>query len=151
MIVVVTAIENNIIGRHGQLPYKLKDNDAFFKRLTIGKVVIMDKKTYKTHGGLKSSRNIVIGKCGRFEDFESFETIEEASHNYPLCYVIDGDQVIKNAWHMMDTLYVTRLQSDSSVLDIPKDMRLVNTFCFDANNNNEQPFRIEEWRRIKPF
>ena len=61
-IVLVAAIgENGVIGRDGALPWRLKSDLQHFKRLTIGKPVIMGRKTYMSIGkALKDRTNIVL-------------------------------------------------------------------------------------------
>src|SRR5450755_409165 len=61
-IVLVAAIgENNVIGRDGQLPWRLKSDLKHFRELTIGKPVIMGRKTYESIGKpLKDRTNIVL-------------------------------------------------------------------------------------------
>jgi len=61
-IVLVAAIgENNVIGRGGQLPWRLKSDLQHFRKLTIGKPVIMGRKTYLAIGKpLKDRTNIVL-------------------------------------------------------------------------------------------
>jgi dihydrofolate reductase len=61
-IVLVAAIgENNVIGRDGQLPWRLKSDLKHFRELTIGKPVIMGRKTYVSIGKpLKDRTNIVL-------------------------------------------------------------------------------------------
>jgi dihydrofolate reductase len=61
-IVLVAAIgENNVIGRDGQLPWHLKSDLKHFRELTIGKPVIMGRKTYVSIGKpLKDRTNIVL-------------------------------------------------------------------------------------------
>jgi dihydrofolate reductase len=61
-IVLVAAIgENNVIGRDGQLPWRLKSDLKNFRALTIGKPVIMGRKTYESIGRpLKDRTNIVL-------------------------------------------------------------------------------------------
>ncbi len=61
-IVLIAAIgENNVIGRVGQLPWRLKSDLAHFRALTIGKPVVMGRKTYESIGRpLKGRTNIVL-------------------------------------------------------------------------------------------
>ncbi len=61
-IVLVAAIgENNVIGRNGQLPWHLKSDLKHFRELTIGKPVIMGRKTYVSIGKpLKDRTSIVL-------------------------------------------------------------------------------------------
>ena len=47
-IVLVAAVgENSVIGRDGKLPWRLKSDLQHFRALTIGKPVIMGRKTYR--------------------------------------------------------------------------------------------------------
>jgi dihydrofolate reductase len=61
-IVLVAAIgENNVIGRDGQLPWRLKSDLKNFRKLTINKPVIMGRKTYVAIGKpLNHRTNIVL-------------------------------------------------------------------------------------------
>jgi len=61
-IVLVAAIgENNVIGREGQLPWRLKSDLQHFRAVTIGKPVVMGRKTYVSIGKLLKGRtNIVL-------------------------------------------------------------------------------------------
>jgi dihydrofolate reductase len=63
-IVLVAAIaENNVIGRDGQMPWRLKSDLKHFRALTIGKPVVMGRKTYESIGKpLKGRTNIVLTK-----------------------------------------------------------------------------------------
>lgn len=61
-IVLVAAVgENGVIGRAGGMPWRLQSDMQHFKRLTIGKPVMMGRKTYKSIGKpLKDRTNIVL-------------------------------------------------------------------------------------------
>lgn len=63
-IVLVAAIgENYVIGRNGQLPWRLKSDLQHFRGLTINKPVVMGRKTYESIGKpLKDRTNIVLTK-----------------------------------------------------------------------------------------
>ena len=61
-IVLVAAVgENGVIGRGGQLPWRLKSDLKHFRELTIGKPVVMGRKTYESIGKpLPHRTNIVL-------------------------------------------------------------------------------------------
>lgn len=61
-VVLVAAIgENNVIGRDGQLPWRLKSDLKHFRGLTINKPVVMGRKTYESIGKpLKDRTNIIV-------------------------------------------------------------------------------------------
>ncbi|MBI2713549.1 MAG: dihydrofolate reductase [Rhizobiales bacterium] len=67
-IVLVAAIgENNVIGRDGQLPWRLKSDLAHFRKLTIDKPVVMGRKTFQSIGrALDRRTNIVITRDATF-------------------------------------------------------------------------------------
>jgi dihydrofolate reductase len=62
MIMLVAAVgENGVIGRDGGLPWRLKSDMQHFRRLTLGRPVVMGRKTYESIGKpLKDRTNIVI-------------------------------------------------------------------------------------------
>ncbi|NRA31646.1 MAG: dihydrofolate reductase [Parvularculaceae bacterium] len=43
---VVARAQNGIIGKDGDLPWRMKSDLAWFKKVTLGKPVIMGRKTY---------------------------------------------------------------------------------------------------------
>lgn len=58
---IVAASENNAIGKNNALPWHLPDDLQYFKTMTLGKTVIMGRKTYESIGRpLPHRRNIVI-------------------------------------------------------------------------------------------
>ena len=64
---VVAMAENGVIGRNGQLPWRMPTDLKRFRQLTLGKPVLMGRKTYESIGKPLDGRdNIVIT---RQEDF----------------------------------------------------------------------------------
>ncbi len=58
---VVAAAENGVIGRNGQLPWRLPSDLKRFRKLTLGKPVVMGRKTYDSIGKPLDGRdNIVV-------------------------------------------------------------------------------------------
>lgn len=61
IVFVVARAENGIIGRDGKLPWHISADLQHFKRLTLGKPVVMGRKTYDSIGKpLPRRTNIVI-------------------------------------------------------------------------------------------
>ena len=67
-IVLVAAIgENNVIGRDGQLPWRLKSDLQHFRKVTLNRPVIMGRKTYVSIGKpLPGRTNIVVSRNPEF-------------------------------------------------------------------------------------
>ena len=61
-IVLVAAVaENDVIGRDGQMPWRLKSDLKHFRNVTIDRPVVMGRKTYESIGKpLKDRTNIVL-------------------------------------------------------------------------------------------
>src|SRR6185295_10775556 len=58
---IVAVAENNAIGKHNTLPWNLPEDLKFFKRTTMGKPVIMGRKTFESLGrALPGRLNIVL-------------------------------------------------------------------------------------------
>jgi dihydrofolate reductase len=67
IVFVVAAAENGVIGRDGDLPWKLKADMARFKALTMNKPVVMGRKTWATlRKPLPGRTNIVITRDAAF-------------------------------------------------------------------------------------
>ncbi|HWB47250.1 MAG TPA: dihydrofolate reductase [Hyphomicrobiaceae bacterium] len=67
LVIVVAAAENGVIGRLGRLPWRLPTDLRQFRRLTLGKPVIMGRKTYDSIGKpLDGRENIVLTRASGF-------------------------------------------------------------------------------------
>ena len=61
VVLVLAAAENGVIGRGDALPWELPDDLQHFKRTTIGRPIIMGRKTFDSVGfPLPGRKNIVI-------------------------------------------------------------------------------------------
>ena len=59
--IIVAAAKNGVIGRNNQLPWHLPQDLKYFKSVTLGKPVIMGRKTYESIGKpLPGRTNIVV-------------------------------------------------------------------------------------------
>ncbi len=58
---IVARARDGAIGRKGQLPWHLSEDLKYFKRLTVGKPVVMGRKTFESIGkALPGRHNIVV-------------------------------------------------------------------------------------------
>lgn len=58
---IVAKAENNVIGRDNRLPWRLPGELQYFKRVTMGKPMIMGRKTWESlRGPLPGRTNIVV-------------------------------------------------------------------------------------------
>jgi dihydrofolate reductase len=67
IIVVAAVAENGVIGRGNALPWRLKSDMAHFRKLTMGKPVLLGRKTYQSIGKPLAGRTtIVVSRDGSF-------------------------------------------------------------------------------------
>jgi dihydrofolate reductase len=73
VVLIVAVAENGVIGAQGALPWRLKSDLQRFKALTLGKPVVMGRKTFASIGRpLPGRTNIVVT---RDSDFRAAGTI----------------------------------------------------------------------------
>jgi dihydrofolate reductase len=79
---VAARARNGVIGRDGGLPWRLKSDLAWFKSVTVGKPVIMGRRTWDSlpFKPLPGRMNIVLTRDGSFESRHAlaFENFNEA-------------------------------------------------------------------------
>jgi dihydrofolate reductase len=67
IILVAAVSENGVIGRDNRLPWRLKSDVQHFRAVTVGKPVIMGRKTYESIGKpLKDRTTIVVSRDADF-------------------------------------------------------------------------------------
>ncbi len=115
---IVAASTNNVIGKQGDLPWRLSDDLKRFKALTMGKPIVMGRKTWDSIGRpLPGRQNIVITRQGDFvaegcEVVASPEAAIEAAANADEIMIIGGSHVYETFLPAADRIYLTRVQAD---------------------------------------
>ncbi|MEX0627002.1 MAG: dihydrofolate reductase [Cucumibacter sp.] len=124
LAIIAAVARNNVIGAQGKLPWKLPSDLEFFKRVTMGKPVIMGRKTFESlRGPLSGRTNIVITARKRYKApgaqvSPSFEEAVEAARKAAIgarmdeIFVIGGAQIYKHAIRTADRLYVTHVDAE---------------------------------------
>jgi dihydrofolate reductase len=120
---VVAVAENGIIGRDGQLPWRLSSDLKTFRRLTMGKPVIMGRKTFQSlKKPLDGRDNIVLSTDPYFEPdgatvVESFADAMTLARTLALTrgadeiMVIGGAAVFRAALPLADRVYWTEVHA----------------------------------------
>jgi dihydrofolate reductase len=117
---IVAASENNAIGVRNELPWHLPDDFKYFKRITMGKPVIMGRKSYESLGKpLPGRLNVVLSQTGTitlpegvllFDSLaESIERVEEEEVDE--AFIIGGGQIFELAMPYVDRMYITRVHT----------------------------------------
>lgn len=110
---IVAHDENRVIGYQNDLPWYLPGDLKYFKEMTMGKPMIMGRKTYDSIGRpLPGRRNIVITRNEDFtaEGIEVVGSLEEALalvEGEEEVMIIGGAQIFEQSMAIADRLYIT--------------------------------------------
>jgi dihydrofolate reductase len=60
VVLIVAVGENHVIGRDNQLPWRLKSDMQHFRATTMGKPVVMGRKTFQSLGRRLKGRTVIV-------------------------------------------------------------------------------------------
>jgi len=114
LTLVVALDARNGIGINNQLPWHLPEDLAHFKRVTLGKPVIMGRKTFDSIGrALPKRRNIVVTRNAEwaFDGVERAASLEAALAMLggEAASIIGGAQIFNEATAIADAMIVTHI------------------------------------------
>lgn len=111
---IVARSKNNVIGKNGEIPWKIKGEQKQFRELTTGNVVVMGRKSYEEIGHpLPNRKNIIVSKTKNFtgENLITVGSLQEAisiSEDENI-YVSVGYGLFKEAIPIVDKMYITEI------------------------------------------
>ncbi len=121
---IVAAAENGIIGRANQLPWHLPADLKHFRALTIGKPIVMGRRTFESIGKPLPGRfNIVISRQTGLDlgDVSVAGTVKEAlrigreaaaADGVDEILVIGGAEIYQQALPRADRIYLTEVHAE---------------------------------------
>ncbi|MEM6583403.1 MAG: dihydrofolate reductase [Pseudomonadota bacterium] len=120
---MVAAAENGVIGSGNGLPWHLPEDLRHFKRVTMGKPILMGRKTFQSIGRpLPGRTNIVISRDPTFhvEGVTVLESLDLALREATLVaereganemVVIGGAEIYQAALPQVERLYMTEVHA----------------------------------------
>ncbi|WP_025117226.1 dihydrofolate reductase [Lysinibacillus fusiformis] len=114
---IVAHDDNHVIGYNNGMPWHLPGDLQYFKNKTMGKPMIMGRKTFESIGRpLPGRRNIVITRDENYhaEGIETVTSLEEAiaiaiAGDVEEIMIIGGEQIFRLSMEMADRLYITKI------------------------------------------
>lgn len=120
LAMIAAIAEHRVIGVNNQMPWHLPADFKWFRQHTLGKTVVMGRKTYLSIGkALPQRRNIVLSQqtdlhlpdADVFLSLEAFlQTVEASSpvsHESSEVMLIGGGQIYQHYLPYIDRLYLT--------------------------------------------
>ncbi len=120
---IVAQSENRVIGRNNKLPWNLPEDLRYFKQVTMGKPIIMGRKTYESIGRpLPGRLNIVITRSRDYArtGIEVVHSLDEAlAQAASFCeingqaeaLIIGGADLYAQALPLTQRLYLTQVHA----------------------------------------
>lgn len=116
--IIVAVADNGVIGSANQLPWRLPDDLKRFKALSMGKPIVMGRKTYDSIGkALPGRLNIVISRQPGLEIpgcrvVSSIDEAIAAAQPAPEIVVIGGAEIYRQALPRVQTIHLTRVHAE---------------------------------------
>ena len=110
---IVAMASNRVIGRDGDLPWRLPEDLKWFKKLTLGHPIVMGRKTMESIGrALPKRRNLVISRSldavpEGFELISDCDQIEEVCSDVETVFIIGGAQIYGELLSSCDEVYLS--------------------------------------------
>ncbi len=161
IISIIAAIsEKGVIGAGNELLWHLPEDLKNFKKLTLGKYILMGRKTWESIGKpLPGRTNIVITREPVYEAVGCVivNSIEEAlevarANNQDEIFIIGGGEIYKKTLPLADRLYLTHVHTD-----LPGDTffpevdwsqwQKVDEKSYDQNSDHPYSFTMAEYRK----
>jgi dihydrofolate reductase len=164
--IIVAASENHVIGINNHLPWHLPVDMKYFKDTTIGKPIVMGRRSFDELGRVLPKRpNIVITRQEKFVHeglivVDSLEAGLEKAKTFGTeeIFVTGGGQIFKEALDkdIIDRVYLTRVhatvQGDTYFPPFDgKGWKLVKDEFHDKDEKHAHSLTFQVWERERPI
>ena len=158
--IIVAIAENNAIGKDNQLPWHLPADLAWFKKTTMGKPIIMGRKTHESIGKPLPGRQNIIISTNPDLSFSGCDVVNSAEaaialvKDDPELMVIGGALIYQLFFPLVDRLYITRVHAeiagDTFFPDYESiaDWKLGFNEDHPADDRNAYPFSFQQLDKI---
>lgn len=159
MISLVYAVsQNGVIGKEGGLPWHVPSDLKNFKRVTLGKPVIMGRKTWESlpKKPLPERQNIVVSRTLGFSAEGAVvaanigDAVALAGAAPEIC-VIGGAELFKAFFPLAGRIYLTRILADVAgdtfMTELSSEWREVGHQKFPRGEKDSAAFEIFTYER----
>lgn len=114
---IAAVAENYIIGRDGDLPWRLPADLMWFVRNTRGKPIVSGRRTYESTGYLKGRKNIVVTRSNDWTSdcdavVHSVDEAIEAAGDADEVMILGGATIYQEVMPRLDRLYMTVVHAE---------------------------------------
>lgn len=158
-IALIAAMDRNrTIGIENKLPWRLPAEMAYFKRMTLGKTVLMGRKTFESlPKPLVDRRNVVLTRQQDFQP-EGCEVVHSVEEALELCkndelMVIGGADIYAQMLPYADTILLTEVDTIIEGGDAffpafsESQWQIMESDSRDSDEKNRYAFTFQTFKR----
>ena len=117
---IVARSQNNVIGINNKLPWHLPGDMKFFREKTMGRHVIMGRKSFQSLPGTLKGRSIIVvtgnkkfydSSCIVVHSIESALAYAKANGESEI-FILGGGEIYKATKQLWDKLYITEVEAN---------------------------------------
>jgi len=111
---IVAISENSVIGKNGDLPWRISEDLKWFKKITLGHTLLMGRKTWESlPGALPKRENWVLSSTiktnnSKIRVFKKIQDALDAARGRTL-FIIGGGELYRQTLPLCDELYVSEV------------------------------------------
>ncbi|MGD8345338.1 MAG: dihydrofolate reductase [Desulfobacterales bacterium] len=156
---IAAMAQNRVIGRQGDIPWKIPGEQKIFKKITLGHAVIMGRKTFESlKYPLAQRTNIIVTRQADYvaEGCVVVHDLSQALKSGPPgedeAFIIGGGQLYRAAFALCDRIYLTviprDIDGDTYFPKIPSaEFRVIESSTITAAG--VEPYDFFTYERIK--
>jgi len=160
LVAVVAVADNGVIGKDGKLPWHLPADLAHFRRVTMGKPILMGARTWRSIGRpLPGRTTVVLSRTGKPDGVLHADSLDAALRlpevrDAEEVMIVGGAKVYETALPRCEEIWITRVHAspdgDAFFHFDPTGWERISTEDHPADEKNPHAFTIEHWRRVRP-
>ena len=150
--IIVAMSKNRVIGKDNKMPWHLSNDLKNFKKITIGKTIVMGRLTYDSIGKpLPERKNIVLSRNlidSNVFVFDNFEEVLNFTKDEDEVFIIGGQDIYSQTIDKVNKLYLTTIDANIEgdkyfpEIEISK-WKKIRSENFSKNQNNTHDFVSE--------
>lgn len=159
---IVATTRDGVIGKEGKLIWRIPTDLKYFKKKTMGKKMIMGRKTFESLPGLLPGREHIV--LTRRKDFEvpegvklihDFKEVDIYLNSDEEVFLIGGGEIFTHFLPLCSKLYITWVKKDFEgdtyfpVEEIKKFTEVKRESVFDEYSGIELDFAVYERKDIE--
>lgn len=159
---IVAVAKNGVIGADGEIPWRLPEDQKFFRRTTMGHALVFGRKTFESIGkALPGRMNLVLTRSphAAVDGVEFLSGLDAAvararEAGHVECFIAGGEAIYHEGLGMADRVYRTLVEAapagDTRFPELEAHAwSCVTETPFPIDERHAHAFVIETWDRIR--